>query len=197
MADDSFLFDGLKVLDVGSWIAGPVAGTMLADRGADVIKVEVPEIGDGYRQYAVLPFTPNAEVNYTWALDARNKRSMTLNLKSAEGMNILHRLIKDCDIYITNMPLPLRRQLNLCYEDIKGLNETMIYASLTPYGEEGSDRDNEAFDLVAYWNRSGLMDKMRPPGSEPVQALAGMGDHPTAVAMYASIVTALLRKERT
>ena len=197
MTDDSFLFDGLKVLDVGSWIAGPVAGTMLADRGADVIKVEVPEIGDGYRQYAVLPFTPNAEVNYTWALDARNKRSMTLNLKSAEGMNILHRLIKDCDIYITNMPLPLRRQLNLCYEDIKGLNETMIYASLTPYGEEGSDRDNEAFDLVAYWNRSGLMDKMRPPGSEPVQALAGMGDHPTAVAMYASIVTALLRKERT
>ena len=197
MTDDSLLFEGLKVLDVGSWIAGPVAGTMLADRGAEVIKVEVPEMGDGYRQYAHFPFTPNADVNYTWAMDARNKRSLSLNLKTDEGISILHRLIATCDVYITNMPLPLRRQLQLCYDDIAHLNESMVYASLTPYGEEGSDRDNEAFDLVAYWNRSGLMDKMRSPGHEPVQAIAGMGDHPTAVSMYASIVTALLRRERT
>ena len=74
MTDDSLLFEGLKVLDVGSWIAGPVAGTMLADRGAEVIKVEVPEMGDGYRQYAGFPITPNADVNYTWAMYARNKR---------------------------------------------------------------------------------------------------------------------------
>ena len=73
----------------------------------------------------------------------------------------------------------------------------MIYASLTPYGEEGPDRDREAFDLVAYWNRSGMMNHMRHQGVEPVQAIAGMGDHPTAVAMYASIVTALLQRERT
>ena len=153
MTDDSLLFEGLKVLDVGSWIAGPVAGTMLADRGAEVIKVEVPEIGDGYRQYAGFPFTPNADVNYTWAMDARNKRSLSLNLKTDEGISILHRLIATCDVYITNMPLSLRRQLQLCYDDIAHLNESMVYASLTPYGEEGSDRDNEAFDLVAYWNR--------------------------------------------
>ena len=73
----------------------------------------------------------------------------------------------------------------------------MIYASLTPYGEEGPDRDREAFDLVAYWNKSGMMNHMRHEGIEPVQAIAGMGDHPTAVAMYASIVTALLQRERT
>ena len=73
----------------------------------------------------------------------------------------------------------------------------MIYASLTPYGEQGPDSDNEAFDLVAYWNRSGLMNKMRHADVEPVQAMAGMGDHPTAVAFYASIVTALLQRERT
>lgn len=197
MTDDVLLFEGLKVLDVGSWIAGPVAATMLADRGAEVLKVEVPEAGDGYRHYALLPFTPTADTNYTWAMDARNKRSLALNLKSKDGMNILRKLIRDCDIYITNQPLPLRRELNLNYEDIRSLNDRMIYASLTPYGEEGPDRDNEAFDLVAYWNRSGMMNQMRHPGVEPVQALPGMGDHPTAVSVYAGIVTALMQRERT
>ncbi|MBT4161100.1 MAG: CoA transferase [Gammaproteobacteria bacterium] len=197
MSDEVLLFEGLKVLDVGSWIAGPVAATMLADRGAEVLKIEVPEDGDGYRNWAMLPFTPTADTNYAWAMDARNKRSLALNLKSDEGMEILHRLIRECDIYITNQPLPLRRELKLSYDDISSLNERMIYASLTPYGEEGPDRDNEAFDLVAYWNRSGMMDHLRHPGVEPIQALPGMGDHPTAVAMYAAIVTALMQRERT
>ena len=197
MSDDVLLFEGLKVLDVGSWIAAPVAGTMLADWGAEVLKVEVPVAGDGYRNYSLLPVSPEADVNYAWAMDARNKRSLALNLKTSDGMNILEQLIRDCDIYITNQPLPLRRELGLNYEDIKSLNERMIYASLTPYGEEGPDRDREAFDLVAYWNRSGMMNHMRHQGVEPVQAIAGMGDHPTAVAMYASIVTALLQRERT
>ena len=73
----------------------------------------------------------------------------------------------------------------------------MIYASLTAYGEEGPERDREGFDLVAYWSRSGLMNQMRHKGIEPFQAMAGMGDHPTGVALYASIVTALLKRERT
>ncbi len=197
MSEEELLFKGLKVLDVGSWIAGPVAATMLADRGAEVVKVEVPIAGDGYRSFALFPFTPKADTNYTWAMDARNKRSISLNLKTDDGAKILRTLIAECDVYITNQPLPLRRELKLNYEDIKALNPKMIYASLTPYGELGPDSDNEAFDLVAYWNRSGLMNKMRPPESEPVQALAGMGDHPTAVALYASIVTALLKRERT
>jgi len=197
VTEDDLLFEGLKVLDVGTWIAGPVAATMLADRGAEVIKVEAPVIGDGYRLYGPAPFTPNAEVNYTWALDARNKRSISLNLKSDDGMNILKRLIADCDVYVTNQPLPLRRLLKLNFDDISPLNERMIYASLTPYGELGPDRDREAFDLIAYWGRSGLMDFMRHPGLEPIQAMAGMGDHPTAIALYAAIVTALLKRERT
>jgi crotonobetainyl-CoA:carnitine CoA-transferase CaiB-like acyl-CoA transferase len=197
MQDEDLVFSGLKVLDVSSWIAAPVAATMLGTRGADVLKIEVPVLGDGYRNYALAPFTPNADVNYTWHLDNRNKRSMTLNLKTEQGQDIMKRLIKECDVFVINQPLPLRRLFNLMYEDIKDINERMIYASLTPYGEEGPDSDREAFDLLAYWNRSGLMDKMRPPGSEPVQALAGMGDHPTAVALYASIVTALLQRERT
>lgn len=197
MSGESLIFEGLKVVDAGSWIAGPVGATMLADRGAEVIKVEAPLVGDGYRNYALLPFTPNAAANYTWVLDNRNKRSITLNLKTDEGMEVMKKLIAWCDVFIINQPLPLRRQLKLTYDDIKSLNDRMIYASLTPYGEQGPDSDNEAFDLVAYWNRSGLMNRMRHKDVEPVQAMAGMGDHPTGVAFYASIVTALYQRERT
>lgn len=197
MQDQDYLFSGLKVLDVGTWIAGPVAATILADFGADVIKVEMPGVGDAYRMLSGLPATPDADANYMWQMDARNKRSLSLNLKRPEGMEILHRLVADCDVYITNQPLPMRRALKLNYEDLRAHNERMIYASLTAYGEEGPDRDREGFDLVAYWARSGLMDLVRTGDSPPAQSMPGMGDHPSAVSLYATIVTALLRRERT
>jgi crotonobetainyl-CoA:carnitine CoA-transferase CaiB-like acyl-CoA transferase len=195
--NDDLLFEGMKVLDVGSWIAAPTAATMLADLGAAVIKIEQPGVGDAYRNYYQAIVSPESDINYTWALDARNKRSLSLNLKSADGKAILERLIRACDVYITNQPLPMRRALGLTWEDLQPLNERMIYASLTAYGEEGPERDREGFDLVAYWSRSGLMNQMRHKGTQPFQAMAGMGDHPTGVALYASIVTALLKRERT
>ena len=194
---DELLLEGIKVVEVSSWIAAPSCGAMLADRGADVIKVEPPEVGDAYRNYYQLPPSPNSEVNFTWILDNRNKRSITLNLKSEQGKAILHRLVADCDIYITNQPLSFRREQGLSYEDLQPLNERMIYASITAYGEEGPERDREGFDLVGYWSRSGLMNQMRHKDVEPFQAMAGMGDHPTAVALYGSIMTALFRRERT
>ena len=77
-------FAGLKVIDVASWIAGPVAATILADYGADVVKVEMPGVGDGYRALAAAPGMPASEINYMWMMDARNKRSVTLNLKDPQ-----------------------------------------------------------------------------------------------------------------
>lgn len=191
------LFSGLKVLDVGTWIAGPVAGTILADFGADVIKVEMPGMGDQYRILSGTPGTPDADENYMWQMDGRNKRSISLNLKTEEGMAVLHKLIGECDIYITNNPFPMRRSLGLTYEDLKPLNPSMIYASLSAYGEQGPDKDMEGFDLVAYWGRTGLMDLVRQPDAPPAQALPGMGDHHAAISLYAVIVTALLHRERT
>ena len=191
------LFKGLKVVDAGTWIAGPVASTMLADYGADVTKIEIPGDGDAYRRLALAPGTPNADINYAWAQDARNKRSITLNLKTDAGQAILKQLVAECDVYVTNYPLHMRRRLGLTYDDLKPLNPRMIYASLTAYGEYGPEKDREGFDLVAYWSRSGLMDAVRAPGAKPAHSLPGMGDHPTAVSMYAAIVTALLNRERT
>ncbi len=190
-------FAGLKVIDVASWIAGPVAATILADYGADVVKVEMPGVGDGYRALAAAPGMPASEINYMWMMDARNKRSVTLNLKDPRGKAILIHLIEDCDVYVTNQPMPMRRALGLTYADLAQVNPRMIYASLTAYGEDGPERDREGFDLVAYWARTGLMDQVRTGDVEPAQSLPGMGDHPSAVALYASIVTALYRRERT
>ena len=194
---DTLLFEELKVIDMSSWIAAPVAATMLADFGAQVIKVEPPEAGDGYRNFALMPSSPTSEVNYTWEMDNRNKRSIALNLKTEEGKAILRKLVSESDIYITNTPHPMRRAWGLTFEELSELNPRLIYASLTAYGEQGPERDREGFDLVAYWARSGLMDLVRAPGASPAPALPGMGDHPTAVSLYASILTALIKRERT
>ncbi len=189
------LFEGLKVLDVGTWIAGPVSTTILADFGADVIKVEIPETGDPYRRLPDGIGTPDADINYTWAMDGRNKRSMTLNLKTEEGKRVLHKLIADCDIYVTNQPMAVRRSLDLTYEALAHLNDQMIFASLTAYGEKGPEADKEGFDGVAYWARSGLADLVRAGGAPPGASVAGMGDHPSAVSLFACIMMGLYRRQ--
>ena len=190
------IFDGLKVIDAGSWVAGPVSATMLADYGAEVIKIEMPT-GDPFRRLATGPGTPDADIDYAWAQDARNKRSIALNLKTPEGIDILKRLVADCDVYVTNYPLPMRRKLGLTYEELKQVNNRLIYASLTAYGEQGPEKDREGFDLVAYWSRTGLMDLVRNADAKPAPSIPGMGDHPTGVSLYAAIVTALYQRERT
>ena len=119
-------FNGLKVVDVASWIAGPVAATILADYGADVIKVEMPGVGDGYRALAAAPGMPASEINYMWMMDARNKRSVTLNLKDPRGKAILLRLVESCDVYVTNQPMPMRRALGLTFADLEKINPKMI-----------------------------------------------------------------------
>lgn len=191
------LFSDLLVLDMGTWIAAPVATTILADYGARVIKIEMPGTGDDYRWLTTLPGMPQADVNYTWLMDGRNKESITLNLKADEGQRILHSLVEHCDVLVTNQPMPVRERFKTGYDDLKHLNPSMIYASLTAYGESGPDRDLEGFDLVAYWARTGLMDRVRAVGAEPAGAVPGMGDHPSAITLYSAIVTALLRRERT
>lgn len=195
--ENGLLFEGLKVLDVGTWIAGPVAATILADFGASVIKVEQPGMGDPYRYLASGPVSPQSDVNYMWLVDGRNKRSITLDLSTDEGRDVLLQLVRECDVYITNQPFATRRKLGLMYDDLAPENERMIYASLTAYGEEGPDAELEGFDGVAWWARTGLMDLVRAQGAAPGMSVPGMGDHPTAVSLYAAIVTALLRRERT
>lgn len=191
------IFTGLKVIDCATVIAAPTAAMMLGDFGADVIKIEQPGEGDMLRMLSHVATTPEAGNDWFWQLDGRNKRGLCLDLKHPEGMAVLRRLVAECDVFITNHPANVRDSLRLNYADLAPLNKSMIYASLTAYGELGPERERKGFDQVAYWARSGLMDLMRAPGTPPTQGLPGMGDHPTGVALYASIVTALLHRERT
>ena len=191
------VFDGLKVVDAASVIAAPAAAMMLADFGADVIKIERPGRGDMLRSLSPVQPPHERGNGWFWQMDARNKRSLTLDLKTERGMEVMRRLVATCDVFITNQPYDSREAMRLTYEDLQPLNPRMIYASLTAYGEHGTERNRKSFDQLAYWARSGLMDLMRERGTRPTQGLPGMGDHPTGVALYAGIVTALLQREQT
>lgn len=192
-----YLLSGLKVIDCATVIAAPAAATMLADIGAEVIKIEQPGDGDMLRILSDIDTTPFAESDWFWELHGRNKRSLALDMKSADGIEVLHRLVASADVFITNHPHPVRETLGFTYDDVRKLNPAIIYASLTAYGEQGQERNRKGFDQLAYWARSGLMELMREPGTRPTQGLPGMGDHPTAVSIYAGIMTALLHRERT
>ena len=190
------IFDGLKVIDCASFIAGPAAATVMSDFGADVIKIEPPGMGDPYRRRAVpLPERP---LNPGFILDARNKKSLALDLRQEAGREILYRLVADVDVFITNYPPPVRARLHITYEDLAPLNERLIYASFTGYGETGPEANKPGFDATAWWARTGLMHLVRA-GEEatPARSLPGMGDHPSSMGTYGAIVTALYQRERT
>ena len=189
------LFSGLKVIDCASWIAGPAAATILSDFGAEVIKIEPPGAGDPWR---ASPPVPGKSTDYWWQLTGRNKQSLAIDLKHPEGLAALRRLVREADVFITNFPLPVRDRLEIAAADLLAINPRLIYGSMTAYGELGEEAARTGFDATAYWARTGLMDMVRATGdTDPARSMPGMGDHPTATALYAAIVTALYRRERT
>src|SRR5215469_3655956 len=191
------IFSGLKVVDLGSFIAGPSAATILSDFGAEVIKVEPPGIGDPYRYLYVTPPNPRLEENYTWQLTNRNKKSLALDLKNPQAAEVLGRLVRWADVLVTNYPPRVRKNLKITYEALSPLNPRLIYADITGYGELGPEADKPGFDVTAYWARSGLMQFTRDASAPPVVSIPGSGDHATAASLYAAIVTGLYQRERT
>src|SRR6202166_4083757 len=190
------IFSGLKVVDFASFIAGPSAAVILSDFGADVIKVESPA-GDLWRIGHKIPPQPAAKDAYPWHLANRNKRGITLDLKSPSAQQVLERLVKWADVLIVNTPHPARKKLKLEYDDVVQWNPRMIYADVTGFGENGPDAELPGFDITSYWARSGLLSMPRDAGAPPTWPVAGSGDNATAVGLYSAIVTALYRRERT
>jgi len=190
------LLRDVRVLDVGSWIAGPAAATVMADFGAEVIKIEPPG-GDPYRAMVELPGFPVSDLNYAWLLGARNKKSVVLNLTRPEAREVLLTLARRTDVLLTNQP-PMRLEpLGLTYERLSAVNPRLIYASVSAYGDVGEERHRSGFDINGWWARSGLMDLVRAAGAAPTGSMPGMGDHPTAMALFGAIMLALYRRERT
>ena len=198
MAKQKLLLEDIRVIDAASFIAGPAAATIMSDYGAEVIKIEPPEIGDSLRWLISRGGMPEGPENYCWQLTSRNKKSIALNLKDDQAHEVLVDLVKTADVFITNMPFPIRERLKIRSEDIRPYNEKLIYASMSGYGEEGPDANRTAYDSLAWWARTGLMDFVRPSSvSTPAWSTPGMGDHPTATALFGAIMTALYRREKT
>jgi crotonobetainyl-CoA:carnitine CoA-transferase CaiB-like acyl-CoA transferase len=192
-----FLLAGVRVIDAASFIAGPVAATILADLGADVIKIEPPD-GDPYRHRTGGPGVAESPYNYRWIVDNRTKRGMALDLREAAGRGVLYRLVERADVFVTNTPLDSRGRLGIRWADLAPLNPRLVYASMTAYGERGDEAGRTGFDATALWARTGLMDLAKPsPDSPPARSLPGMGDHPTGVTLFAAIMTALYQRSRT
>ena len=191
------VLDGIRVVEVATFVLGPAAGTVMADFGADVIHVEHPVTGDVYRYLHQLKPLPDCEHNYPWILTSRNKRSVALDLKREAGRGVLRDLVRDADVLITNYHASVLASLELRWEDLAPLNERLVYAHATGYGEEGSEAEKPGYDATAWWARSGLMDAVRPGGAELGLATPGMGDHPSAMALFGAVMLALYQRERS
>ncbi|MDE0063272.1 MAG: CoA transferase [Gammaproteobacteria bacterium] len=187
----AYLLEGIRVVDAASFLAGPGAATVLADFGADVIKVEPPG-GDGYRRLVGAYPVP-----YHWQLTSRNKRSIALDISRPEGQRILHRLVEGADVILTNFLENRLERYRMTYEEIRDINPRIVFGQLTGYGTEGPEVERKAFDITAWWARSGLMDFVRDQGQTPLHAAPGMGDHATAMSMFSAVMTGLYRRERT
>jgi len=188
---------GLRVLDLASFIAGPVATTVMGDYGAEVIKIEPPGEGDPQRRLGQAHSIPQHPVNFCWHLVNRNKRSVVLDLKHADGRAAFDRLVKTADVMVVNFPLKVRERLKMRYADVAPLNPRLIYASMTGYGEQGPDAEQPGFDSTAFFARSGLLDALTYEGGPPAFSLPAQGDQMTGMNLFAAVTMALLHRERT
>ncbi len=188
---------GLRVLDVGTYIAAPVTALVLGDHGADVIKVEQPGVGDPNRVIQSSHAYPKSAVNYPWEMDARNKRSIALDLHHPEGRAAMERLIARADVLVTNFPLRLRERMRLRWEDLREAHPRLVYASLTGFGEAGPERDQPGFDSTAYFARTGFLDINRYEDQPPHFSMPAAGDRATAMSLVSAILLALMRREKS
>jgi len=182
------------VIDCGTYIAGPAAATIMADFGAEVIKIERPPLGDPYRYLSTLPGMPLSEHLFCWMLDGRNRKSVALNLEDDAAREVLLRLVGTADVFLTNYQPALIQKFRVGYDDLRTLKDGLIYAHVTGYGEGGPDVDEPGYDQTAYWARSGLMWFMHNADGEPSRSVTGFGDHPTAMTLFAAIMLALYRR---
>ena len=186
---------GVRVVEIGVWIAGPAAAGILADWGADVVKIE-PPAGDPARLFHAM-LGGDMPVNPVFELDNRSKRSIGLDLTMPDARQVALELIDRADVFVSNIRPGALERLGLDYDTVAARNPRLVYASVTGYGNAGDDRDRAAFDIAAYWARSGIASLLTPPGGMPPYQRGGMGDHPTGMSAAAAISAALFARERS
>jgi len=187
--------EGIRVLEVASWLAAPSCAALLADLGADVIKVE-PPVGDAYRRLFTALMGDDF-VHPTYQFDNRGKRGVCVDLENPEGQALVHELARDVDVFITNLTAPRLKRYRLTDEDVHGIAPSAVYAVLAGYGATGPDSDRQAFDQTAFWARSGAMSVFGDRDDGPLISRGGYGDRTTALNLLSAILAALRLRDRT
>jgi crotonobetainyl-CoA:carnitine CoA-transferase CaiB-like acyl-CoA transferase len=188
------LLDGLKVVELATWVAGPGCAMIMGEWGADVVKVESPA-GDATRSF--FPDTPESPGNPIFSMENRGKRSIVLDTGTPGGREALVVILRRADVFITNVRPGALARARLDYESLKDELPRLIYASVTGYGLEGDDADVPAFDLTGFWTRTGVASATIPPDQEPFPCRPGFGDHVTALATLAGVLAAVHERDRT
>jgi len=184
------IFDGLKVIDAASYLAGPCATTILADYGADVVKIE-PLTGDRHRSIAA-----GHPADWSWQLTDRSKRGLAMDISTPEGYAVLSEMIAKADVFLVNFSAGQLKKHNLEWETLRAINPRLIFAQISAYGLKGADADRKAFDLTGWFARSGILDMMHDKDVPPSLPAGGVGDHATSMTLYAGILTALIRRDK-
>ena len=191
------LFGGVRVVELAQWVFVPVTGALLADWGAEVVKVEHPEGGDGYRGL-VLPGAGTSSVNYPMEMVNRNKRSVAIDLKSDAGRDVLLRLVAQADVFLTNFLPSVLDRLGLGVDELRSVNPGLIYARGHGYGVRGDGADTPAYDATAFWARGGIEQTLAPEGlGEPIPQRGALGDRYGGTQLAFGVAAALFRRART
>jgi crotonobetainyl-CoA:carnitine CoA-transferase CaiB-like acyl-CoA transferase len=187
--------EGISIVELGVWVAGPAAAGILADWGADVIKIE-PPAGDPGRLFGRM-LGLDLDVSPPFEMDNRSKRSIVLDLTTDDGHATAVELISDADVFVTNVRPGALRRLKLDFESLAAAHPRLVYGLITGYGETGPDADRAAYDVAAFWSRGGLAHLLTRPGDTPPFQRGGMGDHMAGMTLAAAICAALLARDRT
>jgi crotonobetainyl-CoA:carnitine CoA-transferase CaiB-like acyl-CoA transferase len=189
---------GIKVVELAMWVAGPSCSAVLGDWGADVIKLEDPVQGDPIRgAVTTRAMAEGSRIVPPFELDNRNKRSVGVDLRRAEGVEFAMRLIERADVFVTSLRFDTLARMKLDYPSTSARNPRLVYASLNGYGHRGPDRNRPAFDYAAAWARAGLMHAIAEPGEAPSAQRPAMIDHPAGLGLAGAISAALFQRTRT
>ncbi|MGA8545857.1 MAG: CoA transferase [Mycobacterium sp.] len=187
--------EGIKVVELGVWVAGPAAGGILADWGADVVKIE-PPTGDPARLFGRM-MGLDMDTSPPFEMDNRSKRSVVLDLSTDHDRTAALELISGAEVFVTNVRPGALRRLGLDYESVAANHPRLVYGLITGYGETGPDADRAAYDIAAFWSRAGVAHLLTRPGETPPFQRGGMGDHSAGMTLAAAICAALLARDRT
>ena len=190
--------DGVTVVELATFVAAPCATRILADWGAKVIKIEPPK-GDPMRMMGGLVGMPTDDENENPAYDQQNsnKKGIVLNLKSAEGMKIMHQLLSKADIFVTNNRQEALERMGLAYEQISVQYPALVYGHVSGYGEKGPDKDRPGFDFTAYYARGGVSGTLYEKDTSPILTVAGFGDQQVGLALVSGLCAALFKAKQT